>query len=293
MGANGQASNNDLLQILRELRDDVKDIKCNLAEQKQHIAELDNKVLVLQSENENLKRQLEFTQQKLKKNNDIIFGIPESINQNLQDEFVHLIQTNLGIPITTNDLNDIYRIGQAKTGQSRPVIVEFVRNFTKQIIIKNSFKLKQVKIIITNDLTPKEREEQKKLYKHLQEAKAKNYNAKISYNKLIVNGERYTLKQLEETAKIEELTDGVRSPQSDIPTRKNNSAPPTPTTSVDIVSEESSEFPHVKEATQKLEKLESNERKTFVNEARNRKPSQGSISTRSTVKLQTPPVRKQ
>ncbi|KAG5883293.1 hypothetical protein JTB14_011543 [Gonioctena quinquepunctata] len=110
------------------------------------------------------------------------------------------------------DLDDIevsntYRIGRKNGSIERPILLELVRNFKKQEIFRKVKNLAGTRIRIANDLTRKDRDTHKILLKHQQIAKEKGYVTRIHKGSLVINGEKYTAQQLENS-----LNSDIHSP---------------------------------------------------------------------------------
>lgn len=212
MGESNNISNEDLFKLLKEIVIQNEEIKANIQQikgdinsQKITIEELNCTVDSLKNENALLKDKLLTTQRNIKKNNIVIFGVPEQDNEDISEAVITLVEQNLGLTLQITDFNNVYRIGTSRENKSRAIVVEFSRNLVKQEIFKNIIKLKGSGISIAHDLIREEREERKILYRHLKLAREKNQQAKILKNKLIIDGEIYTCQQLENgTLKREE-----------------------------------------------------------------------------------------
>ncbi|CAG9818892.1 unnamed protein product [Phaedon cochleariae] len=164
------------------------------------------------------------------KNNLVIFGIPQE--HDLTSAIENIAKDTLEVDLEDADMNDLYRIGIGSPNKQRAVILELVRYVEKSELFKNERKLKNSEISITHDLGKKEREEQKLLVKHLNQAKRKQYQAKIIRNKLVVDGEEYTYEQLtvieedEAMGECEVLEDKVITIKSQsVPNTPSNSMP--------------------------------------------------------------------
>lgn len=100
------------------------------------------------------------------------------------------------------DLNNFYPLGKT---ENCPVKIEFLSYLKKASIFKNIQKLKGTKIAIANDLTPKQREENQILRKHLYLAKQNEDNiCFIRKTRLHVNNRVYTPEELENCVEIED-----------------------------------------------------------------------------------------
>lgn len=146
----------------------------------------------------------------MKKSNLLIFGMHEEDNENIYEKVVEFFKVKLQITdFKKSEISCVFRFGRVKESNPRPVLVKFLALYRKSEVLKNGFLLKNTCYSICNDLSPEEREIQKVLRKHLQEAKKQNLKATIKGNKLLVNNETYTVEELIELEKAnvaEEIT---------------------------------------------------------------------------------------
>ena len=96
-----------------------------------------------------------------KRNNIIIFGIPESLAEQTDAMLLHgqicSIFQELGISDPSNGLLSWFRVGKIDTGKPRPVVVKFDQHEIKTEILQKAKSLKGScswpSIVITHDLT--------------------------------------------------------------------------------------------------------------------------------------------
>lgn len=210
-----------------EINANIKDIKTDLLKQNGKINDIIKQVSVLENENLNLKKKLLAAEQKIRKNNLVIYGVGEEENADITSIITKIFSEKLDIQITSFDINNIYRVGTKSEDKRRPVILELVRYIKKQEIFAQVPKLKGTGISLAHDLTPEEREEKKILYTHYKDARAKNYLAKIKKNILYINGDAYTYEDL----KDKELGDIIQDQENSnnaVAVYETNSAPATP-----------------------------------------------------------------
>lgn len=174
------------------------------------IDEANNRISQLETENIQLKQEMEILKQNCKKNNIVIFGIKHQEDE-LNFEFVKQeIQNLLEVELEEKDINDIYSLGRS---EDSPIKIELATYLKKKYILQNSHKLAGTKIFINHDLTEKQREENRLLRKHLNIAKKdKNKTCYIKSNKLYINNRVVTieeLKDLDHQEVSEELELGV------------------------------------------------------------------------------------
>lgn len=177
------------------------------------IEDLQRRINTLEKENLTLTKKIEHIERSTKKNNILVFGLKEDI-QNSAVNICNTLTKLLEVEVSVNDLNNVYSIKSLRN----TVKVEFISNLKKTEILRNARKLKDSGISIAQDLTFMQREENKLLRKYLKKARENPVNTSyIKGNKLYVNNKCYTVDELEELDS--DLEDE----------RKINSAPPTPT----------------------------------------------------------------
>lgn len=125
-----------------------------------------------------------------------MYGLPENPKEQIVTETITALNTSLKLNLVANDFNNIFRIGKPFNGKPRPILVQFISYLRKQTIYKNIVNLKAAGMSIANDLVPEEIEIRRKLVTHLQQARERNLLAKIKGNRLEVNGDLYTLDEL-------------------------------------------------------------------------------------------------
>lgn len=218
----------DLLQEVKVqnniIKTDIKTIKEDLNYYKGKIQDLEDKVSELEGENTNLQKRVKNLEESAKKNQIIVFGLEEETEELLEDRILHFLTNNLSTNISAQNIDNIYRIGKKGRGNTRPVIVRFVRYLEKQLVLRNANKLKGTGISISNDLTHQQQQEQKILYKYFRIAKSKGFPAKIIKGQLVVHEEIFQVNDLKEADEVA-FADFFINKKGLFP---NNSAPATP-----------------------------------------------------------------
>ena len=78
-------------------------------------------------------------------------------------------------------------------------------------------RLKGTGISIVNDLSPEERIQQGVLRRHLVESRRQSFNAVIRNNSLVINGEQYSVRQLQNLSDSEVVNDTVNKTEVGAP----------------------------------------------------------------------------
>ncbi|CAG9770417.1 unnamed protein product [Ceutorhynchus assimilis] len=157
-------TNKQIFELLQQTSNDVQDIKQDVTNFKEEVEILKHRVEAVESENANLKKQLSFHEELIRKKNILAFKIVEAENEVLQDVVLDLLNNKLEINATLNDLDNFYRICEnKKTNKARPILIKFTREVTVREIFKNVTKLRGTGISLAKDLLPEKRAESKTL----------------------------------------------------------------------------------------------------------------------------------
>ncbi|KAG5900636.1 hypothetical protein JTB14_005913 [Gonioctena quinquepunctata] len=193
----GEPSNKDIYVSLQnivtqneEMKTEIRNINVSVANQSQTTGELEKEVTKLKEENSELKKNL-----------------PTTNNEITKEEVKELINNKLHVDLDDIEVSNTYRIGRKNGSIERPILLELVRNFKKQEIFRKVKNLAGTRMRIANDLTREDRDTHKILLKHQQIAKEKGYATRIHKGSLVINGEKYTAQQLENS-----LNSDIHSP---------------------------------------------------------------------------------
>lgn len=180
----------DIFRILLGIKKDLAQNRNDLADKTKV---LEDKVLALEVENKQLKTKLLNVERKLKKNNIFIFGLdPEDTD--VTNAVIKVVNKKLNVALTVNDINNCYQI---KNVDGKPILLELISYLKKSEIFNKVSKLKGTGIFFSDDLTYQDRQDKKQLLEHAKLAKAKNLDVKIKRGSIVVNGEQFTLSDLQ------------------------------------------------------------------------------------------------
>lgn len=124
---------------------------------------------------------------RMRRNNLIFKGLPEIENESWND--AKTIVTGFAREILGIEMGEIeraHRLGRKRPGSSRPIIVKFLRYQSKEEVLKNGFKLKNVspQIRISEDFSDRVRIARQNLWEFAEQFRNSGAKYKISYNKL-------------------------------------------------------------------------------------------------------------
>ena len=135
--------------------------------------------------------------QEKKKNNLIFFKVPEKVfetnDELLIDDFNKLKQACEPIEIQEKDISQLFRIGKKTTEKTRPIVVTFKDEELRMKVLKKSrdMELKTedgeiIKLSVSTDKTPKQRETERKLREEIAQRKAQGEQNLVIRNEKIV-----------------------------------------------------------------------------------------------------------
>lgn len=189
---------------LTKVDDKVDKLQTSLEMIKEDVKFNDRRYEILEETIREQNIKIEILERKILEKNLIIFGEKEENNEMLIQKVLKIFQTLLNIEdISEKEIEDIRRIGSAKEDNKRPIKVELTSKRRKLEIIKNKMKLRGTQIRIEEEYPKNIVQCRKKLKPFLNEAKNNGYKAHLKYNTLVVNGESFTIKDLEKNTEQE------------------------------------------------------------------------------------------
>lgn len=163
---------------------------------------------------EKLERRCLNIERKQRKNNVIIFGL-NTDRDHIVKKTIDTLNELLDLDFSLADVNDIYQIGKS---EKKPVIVEFKSFLKKREIFQNKDKLRALKntgIAVANDLCEQDRQVNKVLRKHMSAARNQGKKARISGGKLQIDGDWFTVEELETGEEFSGNEESEASDESD------------------------------------------------------------------------------
>lgn len=192
------------------LTSDVKQIKGDLAGTKSDVS-------LIQKQNSELRKTVQSLDNKLRKNNIVIYGIDNSENESqalLEKNICTFINSKLNVDVASNDIETCYRLGK-NFDKPRPVLVRFCNYKIKSAIFGNVKNLKNSGFAISDDLTPHERGLRAKLIKYKNKASNMQLRCRIYKNKLVVEGISYSIDELANPDLFDSIKDSLNNTEQD------------------------------------------------------------------------------
>lgn len=185
-----------IFEEIKLLRNDLKEGLGGLEDKLLlRLEDTQKRVLELEATNITLNRRLEALEKYERKNSIVIFGLKLPQGQSVPELVIAKLNELLETELSLSDVDDIYAFGSS---DRKTIRVRFISYLKKRNLLKNCGKLKGSDVFVSNDLTYKEREEHRFLKTHQRLAKLEGKAAFIRGNTLIIEGEPYTAKKLQE-----------------------------------------------------------------------------------------------
>lgn len=185
----------------------IDDFKSELIECKQENVKLKNEIRSLKQHTQEQERRMEEMEREVKKRNIIIHGVTEQENESelLRNEKIRIILRDMGIPTEMEaEVNETRRIGKYQEGKTRPIVLE-TRKWSKKVeILKETKNLRGTNIYMDEDYSRDIQKQRKELLKYMKEFRAEGHTAVVRYNKIIINGDTYSLEQIKTIREQEE-----------------------------------------------------------------------------------------
>lgn len=192
---NGIAALGARVTNLEKQVQEVASMKENLSTVKETVASVQHETLALREQVEALGDTIDDFENRMRRNNLIFKGLPEAENEtwDVTERIVtHFVKDHLAIDLGT--VERAHRLGRKRIGINRPIIVKFLSFKSKDEVLHNAFKLKNVvapKVQISEDFSRKVQFARKKLWDFASQFRECNTRYKIRFDKLYANDSTY------------------------------------------------------------------------------------------------------
>jgi hypothetical protein len=147
-----------LAGLMKSLLQESEDRMSYLISSKlKQLEELVTKIGRVECSVNNLQREVERLQQEIKRNNIIVYGIPEPNSETPTDIIRAIEGLSNSLKIAKIDFDDAFRLGKHVSGKTRPLLIKLLRYREKQNIFKAAKAPKGTSISISNDKTKEAR----------------------------------------------------------------------------------------------------------------------------------------
>uniref|UniRef100_T1HSB2 Endonuclease-reverse transcriptase n=2 Tax=Rhodnius prolixus TaxID=13249 RepID=T1HSB2_RHOPR len=186
----GTQENRSLVEKFDKLQTTINDLYVEIRNFKVKTFEQDKIIKRQQAE-------IEFLKKEAKKNNVIIYGVPEEKDEHVVDTLnvVKKVCNEVAFDLPDLVINNCYRIGRGKN--PRPICLSLTSNKFMSDLWKKRTEFNRNKIQIAPDRTREEREYRRKLYQCLQSLKKYEPTCIISRNYIKLKGQNYSLEEAE------------------------------------------------------------------------------------------------
>lgn len=195
-------------EVLTELKKEIEEAKTGILDSvnktlETHLVKINNLEQKVESLEVKDRQRLEYELQKEvvdKKHNVIIHKIEENepSTEALQNAIVKLLSETTGQTIELRDIDVMYRLGKKDQNKRRPILIRFISLLKRDLIMKNWKLFSDKNIDISEDFPDEIRKRRKELLPILKELKSKGMRASIRVDKLLVNGEFWSIERAKE-----------------------------------------------------------------------------------------------
>ncbi|KAJ8736300.1 hypothetical protein PYW08_006956 [Mythimna loreyi] len=100
-----------------------------------------------------LSRSIDIIEMRHRKKFLLLGGVPESPSEKVTEIVATILQTKLGVDVTTSSLTVCHRLGAVAEGRVRPILLRCVDNTVRDVIWRTKTKLKGTSYVISEFLT--------------------------------------------------------------------------------------------------------------------------------------------
>jgi ribA/ribD-fused uncharacterized protein len=168
-------------------------------------AELSHRLFLSERSNETTKERLIQLECYMRRENLKFVGISEDRNESncmTEKKIRHLLVKQLKVEHGYEiEFQRCHRLGYKSDSKTRDIIVRFLWFQDRECVWANKSELKGTKIIVKEDFPTEVEERRSRLYPVMKAAKANNQKARLVADKLVIDGQRYTIDKLNKLPK--------------------------------------------------------------------------------------------
>lgn len=194
-------TNEDLMNEIKRNLNETKEIKTTveksltlMEDMVRQFSHMKEKCKALEEQNYRLTEEVKVLNRQLRRNNFIIYNVPNAENENVVDK-VKEVCADAEININEQNINNCYRMGRG--GDPRPILVSLNSNLLKRNIFEKKELFQQKHYRLSHDRTREERDEGKRIYDCIN--KLRSLDSRVIYARKMFKfrGSYYSLKEAE------------------------------------------------------------------------------------------------
>ncbi|XP_077511132.1 uncharacterized protein LOC144121671 [Amblyomma americanum] len=142
---------------------------------------------------ETLLRKVDDLENRSRRNNLIVYGVPENNEEQHEDLEAIVSEKILNdiLKVPNVAIERIHRLGRPAEKKCRPLIFKLLNGRDKGRILQNCSKLKNTKYVISEDFSPRVQSIRKKLWNSAQQQKANGAKVGLFFDKIKINGKLF------------------------------------------------------------------------------------------------------
>ncbi|KAB0800782.1 hypothetical protein PPYR_06521 [Photinus pyralis] len=162
------------------------------------IEELKNENTCLRQQVHLLEDRIDYLENQSRRNNVIFYNVEEHEKETwetTESNVRQIIHKEYGMQIHDTEVERAHRLGP-NNNTTRPIIVKFNHFKVKDIIIKQAYKLKNTPFSVSHDFSKSVLQKRSLLKPYLIKSKELGHRAHLQYEKLAINGRKFTIEDL-------------------------------------------------------------------------------------------------
>ncbi len=132
---------------LEMVKSHMADLGCKQSTMENVLDDVQEKILERQSDAKDLHFDISRLEQYSRKSSVRVLNVSEDRNENIQEKLINVIRQEIDVSINPSEIDIVHRLGRPyNDGHCRPILVKFMSHKTKEKVMKNKKKAKNVKI---------------------------------------------------------------------------------------------------------------------------------------------------
>lgn len=178
------------------LRQDIKGLEETMSAMAvslgSEVERLETKCQRLEQENSELWDKVDRLESFSRRSNVLFYNIPEEPRETwerCERKVRELVKGCMGMELSEMDIERAHRVGPpGNARRARKIVAKFWNYKNKAKIISNAKKFKDNGVDVTEDFTERVKNSRNKLKQHMMSARSQGHFAKLSYDKLVIDG---------------------------------------------------------------------------------------------------------
>lgn len=185
----------DVTGELKELKTGLTEVSDAAERNRRRLDELEQRVSYLEEENKEMKHRQVDSENRDKKNNLVLLGVPESVVDNaLENEFLCICDETLKVGKNVS-IERIHRVGNKTVRRPRSVVIKFLDYKDRELVWSKRRNLRGTKLYLEEHFAVEIQQRRQQLLPYLQAARKRGEKAIMFNDTLLIGGQRFSAEQ--------------------------------------------------------------------------------------------------